>query len=304
MLYNLRFKLRDHLKFLLTLLVPVASAFASPMEPPVPQCFKVHSLIRMDEEHYWANWTNACPYTIDSVYVMVKFAGRSGAGADGVWALHFVTPGTHQVMRLSTPMGLADYDTVHVARITTDSAEALHIEKIPQYLASRDPNAVADPGPNVEPAPKPRQIQDTGPIPAPQVVTAVNPEPSEPSAPVVLPAPVAPPPHIDSESASEHHSRGRELLQKGKYREAIEELSEAILKKPDFALAYNARGYAHYLLRQYRQALADLDEAIRLNPKYLNAYQNRSRARKAAGDKAGSSADGKQAMVLARLTTE
>jgi tetratricopeptide (TPR) repeat protein len=48
------------------------------------------------------------------------------------------------------------------------------------------------------------------------------------------------------------------------------------------ALAFNARGFAYYLLRDYPHALADFDAAIRLNPKYLNALQNRDLARNAA----------------------
>jgi hypothetical protein len=62
------------LKRLLTSLLFLAASSAAAERPAVPQCFKVHALIKMDEGHYWANWTNACPYVIDSVYVMVKFA--------------------------------------------------------------------------------------------------------------------------------------------------------------------------------------------------------------------------------------
>jgi tetratricopeptide (TPR) repeat protein len=246
--------IRKHkLKLLFTLLLPAAHAFGAGNAPDVPECFKVHSLIRMDEEHYWANWTNACPYTIDSVYVMVKFRNESGSAlGDGVWGLHFVTPGTHQVTRFTSPLSLADFHSVHVAKITTDSVEALHADPAPQ--------------------------------PVPLIVAAKVVTPAKPESP--------------SLSAEEHHRRGRELLEKRNYREAVTELSEAVREKSDFALAYNARGFAYYMLRAYRQANADLDEAIRLNPQYLNAFQNRSRARKAAGDLQGSVADANQARAL------
>jgi Flp pilus assembly protein TadD len=76
--------------------------------------------------------------------------------------------------------------------------------------------------------------------------------------------------------ASQHELRGRTLTTAGKYNEAIAELSEAIRLQPDFARAYNARGYAYLLKRDYQHALADFDEAVRLDPHYANAIQNRA----------------------------
>jgi hypothetical protein len=113
------------MKRLLILLVLGLPALAEE-QPKVPECFKVHSLTRMDAEHYWANWTNACPYTIDSVYVMVGFADKSRKplGA-GVWGLHFVTPGTHRVIRFSTPALVDEFEFVSIRKITTDAEEAL-----------------------------------------------------------------------------------------------------------------------------------------------------------------------------------
>jgi len=64
------------MKLALAILVLTLPALAAE-RPKVSDCFKVHSLTRMDDEHYWANWTNACPYTIDSVYVMIGFADKS-----------------------------------------------------------------------------------------------------------------------------------------------------------------------------------------------------------------------------------
>jgi len=109
-----------HLVFGLTF-----AAIALAQHPNVSQCFKVHELLRADEEHYWATWTNACPYTIDSVYVTVQFADRSSAQlADGVWSLHFIPPGTHRTMRFSAPGRISDFTSVHQKRITADMGEA------------------------------------------------------------------------------------------------------------------------------------------------------------------------------------
>src|ERR1700679_4238596 len=98
-------------------------AFAQ--QPTVSECFKVHEMIRADEEHYWTTWTNACPYTIDSVYVMVRFADRfSKEVADGVWSLHFIAPGAHRTMRFSAPGQLTDFASVRQKKITGDMNEA------------------------------------------------------------------------------------------------------------------------------------------------------------------------------------
>jgi Flp pilus assembly protein TadD len=98
-----------------------------------------------------------------------------------------------------------------------------------------------------------------------------------------------------TKSADAHNQLGRDLLNQGKYAEAIQELTQAIVQQPDFSQALNARGFAFYLRKDLPKALQDLDEAIRLNPNYQNAYQNRSLARKAAGDQAGSAADREKA---------
>ncbi|MEO8053095.1 MAG: hypothetical protein ABI833_22025 [Acidobacteriota bacterium] len=95
-------------------------------KPTVAQCFKVHSLTRTDAEHYWADWTNACPYTIDSVYVMIGFQDRFHRRlGDGVWGLHFITQGMHRVTRFSTPRGVGSFQFVDIRKVTADSEEAL-----------------------------------------------------------------------------------------------------------------------------------------------------------------------------------
>jgi tetratricopeptide (TPR) repeat protein len=255
-------------------------------QPKISDCFKVYNLLKMDEEHYWADWGNACPYTIDSVYVMVKFTDRSRNHlGNGVWALHFVEPGVHRVMRLTAPRGVPTFERVELHKITIDAMEALVSEGPPSREWGPPPGQVADPGPTqVLAAPAPQLIND----PAVSVTSTFTPhlEDSIPEAPTV------------SLSAEEHGKRGRELLKQRKFLDAIAEFSEALRERPDSSLNYNARGYAYYMTQDYSRALADLDEAIRLNPDYLNAYQNRSRSRKAAGDVAGSAADSKKAHEL------
>lgn len=101
------------------------AAVALAQHPNVSDCFKVHSMIRADEEHYWTTWTNTCPYTIDSVYVMVRFSDYAAREvADGVWSLHFIEPGAHRTMRFSAPGKLADFAAVRQQKITADIEEA------------------------------------------------------------------------------------------------------------------------------------------------------------------------------------
>ncbi len=114
------------MRYWFALLLLMGAAVAAAEQPKVSQCFKVRALVKMDEEHYWADWTNACPYTIDSVYVMVGFADKAKAHlTNGVWAMYFVTPGTHRVTRFTAPLTVPEFASVSIRKITTDSVEAL-----------------------------------------------------------------------------------------------------------------------------------------------------------------------------------
>ncbi len=113
------------MKGLLFLLLCVAGARAADV-PKISNCFKVNALIKTDEDHYWADWTNACPYTIDYVYVMVHFEYKAAKTlTEGVWPMYFVVPGMHRVTRFSIPAQAAGFEHVGVRKITTNWKEAL-----------------------------------------------------------------------------------------------------------------------------------------------------------------------------------
>lgn len=113
------------MRVLATLLLASASITVA-QTPKVSDCFKVNSMFKIDEEHYWADWTNQCPYTIDAVYVLVAFASKfSNHLGDGVWPMYFVTPGTHRLTRFSIPATVLGFESINIRKITTNSVEAL-----------------------------------------------------------------------------------------------------------------------------------------------------------------------------------
>jgi hypothetical protein len=98
----------------------------TPADTAIPKCFKVRRLLKTDDTHYWADWKNTCPFTIDQVYVMVRFQDRSRKTLDnGVWPMYFILPGVHRVTRFSIPAGAVGFEFIRVRRITTDFLEAL-----------------------------------------------------------------------------------------------------------------------------------------------------------------------------------
>lgn len=67
------------------------------------------------------------------------------------------------------------------------------------------------------------------------------------------------------------------------YDRAITDYDEAIRLKPEYAEAYNNRGYAYYWNGEAANAIADYSQAITLRPDYAYAYNNRGAAYLASG---------------------
>jgi tetratricopeptide (TPR) repeat protein len=73
----------------------------------------------------------------------------------------------------------------------------------------------------------------------------------------------------------EYLDRGNDLVAKGKYDEAVVELTKAIKLGPELAELFVCRNDAYRGLRQWDKAIADCDKAISLQPDYLEAYLQR-----------------------------
>jgi Flp pilus assembly protein TadD len=77
------------------------------------------------------------------------------------------------------------------------------------------------------------------------------------------------------ETAEVHLAQGERLSGLRQYEQAIVEYTAAIELKPDYAEAYNNRGFAYYLKGNFERAIADYSRAIELRPNYPKAYNSR-----------------------------
>jgi tetratricopeptide (TPR) repeat protein len=76
--------------------------------------------------------------------------------------------------------------------------------------------------------------------------------------------------------AEKWYDEGVKYADYHKYGKALECFNKAISLKPDFAMAYNERGYVYYELVRYEEAIADYTKSISLDPDYPGAYYNRA----------------------------
>jgi len=83
------------------------------------------------------------------------------------------------------------------------------------------------------------------------------------------------PPSAAAVGAEFYLKRGEDYSGAHQYDRAIADYTTAIQRKPDYAEAYNDRGFAFYLKGDAERAIADYTRAIELRPNYPKAYNSR-----------------------------
>jgi len=92
--------------------------------------------------------------------------------------------------------------------------------------------------------------------------------------------------------------RGDELMRQGLYNQAITQYTRAIELQPDFAEAYNNRGYAAFSKYDGSDPLADLNRALELRSNFPHAYNTRGCSHMARGQTELALADFNRAIAL------
>jgi tetratricopeptide (TPR) repeat protein len=100
------------------------------------------------------------------------------------------------------------------------------------------------------------------------------------------------------ETAEALNMRGNALREQGDLGGALIEYSEAVTVQPDYAIAYNNRGWAHFLLGGDESALADYTLAISYDPELAYAYNNRGLLYQFRGDLRLAAGDFERALAL------
>jgi tetratricopeptide (TPR) repeat protein len=86
-------------------------------------------------------------------------------------------------------------------------------------------------------------------------------------------------------------NRGRCFERIGQYDAAVRELTEALKLRPQEAHPYSSRAHNYFMLDRCKEALADCDQAVRFDPENAYAYSLRGEVRKEMGDHKGALAD-------------
>jgi beta propeller repeat protein len=83
---------------------------------------------------------------------------------------------------------------------------------------------------------------------------------------------------LDSGSAEEWLHKGIELVNQGKYDQAIQAWDEAIKINPQYTYAWSNKGNILNVLGKYDEAIRACDQAIKINPQYTYAWTNKGNA--------------------------
>ena len=118
------------------LFVCLAAVLHAGDKPHTEDCFKVHSMLKADrtadvipgdERRYQVIATNACAYTIEAIYVLVRFTDQAQRVlSGGLWTLYAMPAGKTWTKKFSIPLKAAGFENVILGKITTNAEEALH----------------------------------------------------------------------------------------------------------------------------------------------------------------------------------
>jgi Tfp pilus assembly protein PilF len=76
-------------------------------------------------------------------------------------------------------------------------------------------------------------------------------------------------------NAYKYYSKGIDLFEQEKWREAAANFSAAIAIDPDDAYAYYSRGMCKSRYKDYQGAIEDFNKTLQINPNFTNAYYSR-----------------------------
>ncbi|NWH82741.1 TOM34 protein, partial [Piaya cayana] len=94
----------------------------------------------------------------------------------------------------------------------------------------------------------------------------------------------------DTERARTLKEEGNELVKKGNHKKAVEKYSESLKLNQECA-TYTNRALCYLALKKYKEAVQDCTEALRLDPKNVKALYRRAQALKELKDYKSSIAD-------------
>jgi len=109
---------------------------------------------------------------------------------------------------------------------------------------------------------------------------------------------------IDQNFTQAYFGRGLAYFREKQYDSAIASLNMAIVLAPDDAEAYYLRGSSYYIKRQYNQAILDYTLAIKLDPADVQSFRYRGNAYRDQGQSGQAIADYNRVIELAKGTED